>query len=416
MMLSLALSRSVLGLVLGLCASNVVGHQLIAPRACGRTITANKGDTCASLAIAGGITVSQFLQANPSVNSCSQLIAGTTYCVDAPTGTSAAAAAPTGTPTRVSGDGTCGVNNMGVVVTCAGSKWGDCCSQHNFCGGTADYCGTGCIAAYGNCGPGAVSGGGSSAPPPPPPPPPTSTSPSTPIFTPVPTTPIDPSTPAATGTRWVTSTGTLFKTVTSTEVVRTTSTTYVDAGTATGTIYVRSTITVTSTALVAATNTVVVTSTSRALATSTSVVVSTAVRLTTSVVIRTSTSVQTDTLTTITTVTLTKTVTSTAAAGCGGSGQEPPILTTIIPTGFPPSLTPVPTPQTRPPANSILPGTPSSCRASHPLSISPVLGATLRTQKLIDPLSPAGRRFDQITSSDNCLKISRRNSITLVDL
>ncbi|CAK7236703.1 hypothetical protein SBRCBS47491_009728 [Sporothrix bragantina] len=39
----------------------------------------------------------------------------------------------------------------GGTLTCIGSVFGDCCSQHNFCGSTDDYCGAGCLSAFGNC-------------------------------------------------------------------------------------------------------------------------------------------------------------------------------------------------------------------------------------------------------------------------
>ncbi|CAK7210105.1 hypothetical protein SCUCBS95973_000679 [Sporothrix curviconia] len=39
----------------------------------------------------------------------------------------------------------------GGTLTCIGSVFGDCCSQHNFCGSTDDYCGSGCLPAFGNC-------------------------------------------------------------------------------------------------------------------------------------------------------------------------------------------------------------------------------------------------------------------------
>ncbi|KAK3322389.1 glycoside hydrolase/deacetylase [Apodospora peruviana] len=54
---------------------------------------------------------------------------------------------PTGT-TTVTKDGTCGNG-----VTCAGSRYGSCCSTHNFCGVGDDYCkvANGCQAAFGTC-------------------------------------------------------------------------------------------------------------------------------------------------------------------------------------------------------------------------------------------------------------------------
>ncbi|OAA61790.1 chitin binding protein [Niveomyces insectorum RCEF 264] len=44
----------------------------------------------------------------------------------------------------------------GGTLTCIGSTFGNCCSQHNFCGSTSDYCGDGCLPAFGACGAAAV--------------------------------------------------------------------------------------------------------------------------------------------------------------------------------------------------------------------------------------------------------------------
>ncbi len=177
----------------------------------------------------------------------------------------------------------------------------------------------------------------------------------------------------------------------------------------------RSTIFVTSTAYASATSTATATVTTSLVLPvySTSLVYTTSVsvRLTTSLVVRTSTSVQTDTLTTITTVTLTKTKTETnTVLGCGGGGSngEPPILTTIIPTGDRPSS------QCRPrrPDHRPTPSYPELLILVSKYVAQPLL----RVDIWLMIFCFAGRKFDQIISSDNCLKISRRNSITLVDL
>jgi hypothetical protein len=49
---------------------------------------------------------------------------------------------------KVSTDGTCGGSNG---FTCLASKYGNCCSQYNYCGGTAAYCGKGCNPKFGSC-------------------------------------------------------------------------------------------------------------------------------------------------------------------------------------------------------------------------------------------------------------------------
>jgi len=47
----------------------------------------------------------------------------------------------------VSVDGTCGNG-----LTCLGSHWGQCCSEHGYCGNSDAYCGRGCLPAFGECG------------------------------------------------------------------------------------------------------------------------------------------------------------------------------------------------------------------------------------------------------------------------
>jgi glucan 1,3-beta-glucosidase len=54
----------------------------------------------------------------------------------------------------VSPDASCGGTNR---YTCAGSPFGQCCSQYGWCGATAAYCGTGCQSAFGTCGTGSTS-------------------------------------------------------------------------------------------------------------------------------------------------------------------------------------------------------------------------------------------------------------------
>ncbi|KAF7869719.1 hypothetical protein EAF04_004503 [Stromatinia cepivora] len=50
---------------------------------------------------------------------------------------------------KVSEDGSCG---GGEGQTCKGSSFGECCSQAGYCGGSGDYCGTGCQGDFGVCG------------------------------------------------------------------------------------------------------------------------------------------------------------------------------------------------------------------------------------------------------------------------
>ncbi len=157
---------------------------------CSRTATARPGDTCATLGAVYGLSVSDFLRANPGLSVCA-LVPGSAYCV-ASDGTTATApppapvsithvpppppppppltppvtstpsstpsatsspAKPTGTlvPSPDGSDGTCGGQ-----YTCLGSVYGDCCSINGYCGNTTDYCGDSCNPLFGRCGGGAA--------------------------------------------------------------------------------------------------------------------------------------------------------------------------------------------------------------------------------------------------------------------
>lgn len=172
-----------------------------AAAACTRLITAKLGDSCVSVSQANSLTVTQFLQINPTVRSCT-LSVGVTYCVStdpaaaaggppAPPASSPSttlAVPPTATPTPIkpappssssasvphapptssvstsvgaapssgstglvaSPDGSDGI--CGGQYTCLGSVYGQCCSANGYCGNTTEYCGEGCNPAYGECG------------------------------------------------------------------------------------------------------------------------------------------------------------------------------------------------------------------------------------------------------------------------
>ncbi|KAK0719386.1 hypothetical protein B0H67DRAFT_551763 [Lasiosphaeris hirsuta] len=137
-----------------------------AAASCNLLTTARPGDTCASLADAAGITVSQFLRANPNITTCANLPTGSKFCIDPTfvaipsTAKSVAATTTTGAggpaqPTgalEITKDGHCGEG-----FTCQGSAFGSCCSPHGWCGQTTDHCGLGCQAGFGLCGDGAIS-------------------------------------------------------------------------------------------------------------------------------------------------------------------------------------------------------------------------------------------------------------------
>ncbi|KAH8902810.1 hypothetical protein BR93DRAFT_218064 [Coniochaeta sp. PMI_546] len=147
------------GFLLGafLCLNTVIAAS------CTLTVIAKAGDTCASLSGANALTVTQFIQLNPAISTCS-LVPGTPYCVsDDPAAvpttprtttipvstTSRPAAGPTGTlvPSPDGSDGICGGE-----YTCLGSVYGDCCSANGYCGNTTDYCDEGCNSVFGRCG------------------------------------------------------------------------------------------------------------------------------------------------------------------------------------------------------------------------------------------------------------------------
>ncbi|KAL2267334.1 hypothetical protein VTJ83DRAFT_4611 [Remersonia thermophila] len=116
----------------------LAGLSQRAAAACSRTITAQAGDTCASLSALVGISVTDFLRSNPSVTNCNALRAGVAYCIEG--------VADGGSPLRVSTDGTCGNG-----ITCAGSNFGNCCSPYGYCGSTNQHCGAGCQSDFGIC-------------------------------------------------------------------------------------------------------------------------------------------------------------------------------------------------------------------------------------------------------------------------
>ncbi|WYZ40736.1 hypothetical protein EsH8_IV_001077 [Colletotrichum jinshuiense] len=80
-------------------------------------------------------------------NSASSSAAGTPASSGTPTAslTTAAAAA---TNTKLTTNGECGGTGG---FNCLGSNFGDCCSPYNYCGNTTAHCDTGCQSAYGRC-------------------------------------------------------------------------------------------------------------------------------------------------------------------------------------------------------------------------------------------------------------------------
>ena len=152
--------------VLAACGRLAVAAESAGP--CSRSATARSGDTCASLGQSFGLSVTDFLRANPGLGGCT-LVPGSAYCVatDGTTATGVPVALPTTTriagpgsppppPPRPTGtlvpspDGSDGI--CGGEYTCLGSVYGDCCSLNGYCGNTTDYCGEGCNSLFGTCG------------------------------------------------------------------------------------------------------------------------------------------------------------------------------------------------------------------------------------------------------------------------
>jgi hypothetical protein len=147
------------GLLLAIAA--FLGPVLAAT--CTKTVVARAGDTCATVSVANALTVSQFIQLNPTLATCS-LVPGTVYCVSVdpaaitttpprttstPPAPTSSGAAPTSSliPSPDGSDGVCGGG-----YTCLGSVYGDCCSEVGYCGNTTEYCGEGCNPVFGKCG------------------------------------------------------------------------------------------------------------------------------------------------------------------------------------------------------------------------------------------------------------------------
>lgn len=63
-------------------------------------------------------------------------------------GSTTPAPAPSTPAKKVSTDGTCGSQGG---ATCAGSTFGNCCSQYGWCGSTSGHCGSGCQSGSGTC-------------------------------------------------------------------------------------------------------------------------------------------------------------------------------------------------------------------------------------------------------------------------
>jgi len=129
-------------------------EQALGQAACSTFVAAQAGDTCLSLSSLAGISVTQFLRNNPQVTSCDKLNAGDNYCVEQSKSTSTgkvASPATTSTAPSTGGlvittDGHCGDG-----FTCVGSAFGQCCSEHGWCGDSEEHCGPKCQQPFGKC-------------------------------------------------------------------------------------------------------------------------------------------------------------------------------------------------------------------------------------------------------------------------
>ncbi|KAK3688738.1 hypothetical protein B0T22DRAFT_512468 [Podospora appendiculata] len=270
---------------------------LVSSASCAQQVTAQPGDTCASIAAAKGITVAQFIRSNPPIASCSSLVSGSQYCVDpsfiatTTTTTSSGGASSTTAPLEITKDGKCGDG-----LTCAGSAFGQCCSEHGWCGQTTDHCGVGCQAGFGVCG-GGVAGSSSS---------------SSVAFTP----PVSSTSVIGGGTATATTTTTIKTTATQTvkQTSLLTSTVILTVAATT-----TQTLQTTKTQTVLATTPVVVLATSYVVLTSTAVVTP---ETTTAVVTRVTVVTQNSIIITRSTITTIRTITITNAAECSPTGRE----------------------------------------------------------------------------------------------
>ena len=177
------MARSQLSRALLFLAAALHGTPVLAIPAAGCTkgVVAKPGDSCVTISSSNGITVSQFIQFNPTMQGCN-LVAGATYCVatgngvtisippiptqqptpppSPPANPTTGAATPTGS-LESSPDGSDGI--CGGGYTCLGSVYGDCCSLAGYCGNSTEYCvEDNCNPIFGRCG-GGDDGGGAEA-------------------------------------------------------------------------------------------------------------------------------------------------------------------------------------------------------------------------------------------------------------
>ena len=101
------------------------------------------GRCCSSYGFCGSSTLHCDSGCNPVFGTCGSSNTTSSAPIPSPTSNSTVP-----TPTAVSTNGACGPSNG---FSCAGSAFGDCCSEYGFCGATTLYCDAGCNPLFGKC-------------------------------------------------------------------------------------------------------------------------------------------------------------------------------------------------------------------------------------------------------------------------
>ncbi|CAI9629312.1 unnamed protein product [Alternaria burnsii] len=118
------------------------------------------GNCCSQYGYCGSSNAYCGSGCNPAFGSCSSsssVSPTTAHPTSTSTRVTATASSPATKPgvQKISTNARCGnaYQASPLGMTCAGSKWGNCCSQYSYCGSTDTYCGSGCQPGFGNCKP-----------------------------------------------------------------------------------------------------------------------------------------------------------------------------------------------------------------------------------------------------------------------
>ncbi|KZL87460.1 chitin recognition protein [Colletotrichum incanum] len=107
------------------------------------------GDCCSQYGYCGKSEFHCGVGCQSGFGSCTNSSSSSSAVV-ASSSSSAVVASGTASPVQVSLNGSCGATNGNT--TCAGSVFGNCCSQYGYCGSDINFCGTGCQSDFGSCG------------------------------------------------------------------------------------------------------------------------------------------------------------------------------------------------------------------------------------------------------------------------